>query len=98
MHDDIISDILGRIAARCAPVALAQIDLTAIEMEVRRDWGGDRAYIAKLGEAGIAARIERDERIRLESRRLTVRELATRHSLSPRRIREILADGGGALA
>lgn len=64
---DILEDIIQRVIERWheAPAN----DLMALEEELRRDWGGDRPYIAKSGEAGRIERSRREEAIRAEHRR-----------------------------
>jgi Mor family transcriptional regulator len=94
MHDDLIADILARIRACCSPKAAEKIDLGKIEAEVRRDWGGERHYIAKEGEDARALLVRRDRRIREQARQGEhVPLLARRWRLSERRIRQILSAG-----
>lgn len=62
-----------------------------VERQVRRDWGGERPYIAKQGELGRDQQSERDERIRREHRRGDHPALLSRrHGVSERRIRQIV--------
>lgn len=85
--DDIVADILRRLDGELADERLA-----AIERDVRRDWGGERPYIAKAGESARQVQSARDERIRQEHRRgERVELLARRYGISSRRIRKILA-------
>lgn len=89
-HLDLVADIFERIAA--AHSKLPARVLQAVESEVRSDWGGERHYIAKVGETGKAKLAERDERIRTEHRRGDHDELiARRHEITVRRVRQILA-------
>lgn len=92
MHDDLISDILSRVRACCSPKAVEKIDLAKIEAEIRRDWGGERHYIAKEGEDARMVLARRDQRIREQARRGDhVPLLSRRWNLSERHIRRILA-------
>jgi Mor family transcriptional regulator len=88
--NDLVSDILERIAEKHAklPPKVAR----QIESDIRRDWGGERHYIAKLGESGRAVLSERDALIREQARRgERVKLLARRWGLSEKRVRQILA-------
>lgn len=89
---DIVTDIFQRILPhlRDAPANLAH----DVERGVRRDWGGERPYIAKEGESGKRERSARDEQIRADFRR-GEREpyLARKFQISIRRIRQILKLG-----
>ncbi len=61
------------------------------ERIVRAAWGGERAYIGKLGESGQAEISARDRAIRRDFQRGTHVELLTRrYGLSKRRIWAIL--------
>lgn len=62
------------------------------ERIVRAAWGGDRVYIAKLGEDGQRQLSARDRAIRTEFLRGDhVPLLARRHGISERRVRQIVA-------
>lgn len=89
---DLVADILQRVAEREGTLRVS--DLQEIEQEVRADWGGDRHYIAKLGESGRIELAKRDRAI-CEAARDGVPEdyLSVRHNLSIRRIRQIIAAG-----
>lgn len=87
---DLVTDILERIAEKHAklPAAVAR----KIEADIRRDWGGERHYIAKVGESGRAQLAERDARIREQARKGDhIRLLARRWGISPKRVKQILA-------
>ncbi|MDR3444707.1 Mor transcription activator family protein [Dyella sp.] len=89
-HLDLVADILDRIAS--AHGKLPPKVLMAVEADVRADWGGERHYIAKVGESGKAKLAERDKQIRAEHRRGDHDELiARRHDISIKRVRQILA-------
>lgn len=98
MSDDIVSDILHRVVA-AAPPRLAQqlgLQLTEIELQVRRDWGGERTYIARSKDDPKAREYmtRRDAEIRRAyALGETARLLARRHGLSERHVRRIV---GGA--
>lgn len=48
---DIIEDIIARIVATVPEASkLGREELDAIERDIRRDWGGERPYIAKTGQ------------------------------------------------
>ncbi len=93
-HLDLVADILQRVAEREGP--LRTDDLVEIEQEVRADWGGERHYVAKLGESGRMSLARRDRAI-CESARNNVPEdyLSLRYNLGLRRIRQIIAAGNG---
>lgn len=89
--DDLIADILARIAEQCTPKMLEKLDLSAVESGIRRDWGGERHYVARKGEEVRARLTERDERIRMQHRRgERVPLLSRRWGLSERQIRRIV--------
>lgn len=84
-----LSDIIARVIAvwEGAPVDILQ----RVEADVRADWGGDRAYIRKIGEVGEIARTQREEAIRQDYRRgERVAFLARKWRLSARRIQQIV--------
>ncbi len=89
---DIIIDTLRRVAQQ-VPEFSSQL-AAIVEREVRRDWGGDRPYIAKLGQEGRRDRSQRNERIAAEARRGDSDQLLSRrHNLSVKRIRQIRRGG-----
>ena len=94
-HLDLVADIMQRIAEKHGklPTKVAQ----AVEAEVRADWGGERHYIAKIGESGRAQLAERDMRIRADHQRGERDDLiARRYGISTKRVRQILALSGAA--
>lgn len=87
--DDIVTDLLQRVLARIPD--LPANDVLAVEQEIRRDWGGDRPYIAKSGEAGRIERTRREDAIRAEHRRgERVGYLSRKWGLSIRHIQRIV--------
>lgn len=89
LPDDIVRDVLQRVVARLGDVP-ANVPLE-VEAEIRRDWGGDRPYIAKAGEAGRVQRTHREDAIRADHQRgAHVNALARKWGLSMRRIQQIL--------
>lgn len=48
---DIIRDVLDRIARALPAETFTDEIANQIEAQIRHDWGGDRPYIAKAGEA-----------------------------------------------
>lgn len=87
--DDIVRDILQRVVARLGDVP-ANIPLE-VEAEIRRDWGGDRPYIAKAGEAGKVQRSQRETAIRAEHQRgVHVNALARKWGIGIRQVQRIL--------
>jgi Mor family transcriptional regulator len=85
---DIVADILQRLAAFPALGAEA---LATLDRQVRRDWGGERPYIAKVGESARAVMSARDAQIRAQFRRGDhVEVLSRRHGISARRVQQIL--------
>lgn len=72
------------------------LDLERLELDIRRDWGGDSPYIAKHGESGRRIVSQRDARIRADHHRgERVRLLARRFQLSESRIKQIVRGGRG---
>lgn len=66
-------------------------DAERIEQDVRRDWGGERPYIAKVGEARRKYVETRNARIRLDAHRgESSKLLSRRYGMSLRRINQIL--------
>lgn len=89
LPDDIVRDVLHRVIARIGDVP-ANIPLE-VEAEIRRDWGGDRPYIAKAGEAGRVQRSLREGAIRAEHQRgVHVNALARKWDISIRQVQRIL--------
>lgn len=87
---DLVSDILQRITDKHTklPAKIARL----IEADIRRDWGGERHYIAKSGESGRAVLAERDAAIREQARKgERVKFLSRRWNISEKRVRQILA-------
>lgn len=93
-HLDLVADILQRVADR--ETTLQPEDLREIEEDVRADWGGERHYVAKIGECGRMDLLRRDRDIR-EAILMGVPEdyLSLRHGITVRRIRQICAAGNG---
>lgn len=92
--DDVVIDILRRVAATLLPnEAESERELARIEREVRREWGGERPYIAKAGESVRQQQSERDEQIRAAHRRgERIALLARRHGLSRRTVGRIIGE------
>lgn len=89
---DIVSDILARVKAIVPGVT--SVTFREIEADVRHQWGGERLYVAKVGECGRVAQSQRDQAICAQARRGDhVKLLARRHRLSEKRIRQILSNG-----
>lgn len=87
--DDLLTDIIQRVGERAGK--LPKSTLRTIEADVRRDWGGERHYIAKVGESGREQQTLRDQSIRHEHRRGDHDELiARRWGISLRRVQQIL--------
>lgn len=88
-ENDLVADILQRISERKGKLTKSAV--REIESEVRRDWGGGKHYVARVGECGQAILSERDAAIRAQHRRGDhVKLLSRRWGLSERRIRQIL--------
>lgn len=86
---DFVNDVLERIK-QTYPNA-SKKDLAAIEKGIRRDWGGDRPYIAQAGESARAALSARNQAIAAQYQRgERVQFLAERWGLSERRVRQII--------
>lgn len=84
-----MADILQRVVMRIGePAANVAMDL---EAEIRRDWGGDRPYIAKAGESWRIQRTRREEAIRADHRNgAHPSALARKWGVSIRRIQQII--------
>ena len=88
--DDIVSDLIERVevtlrALGALPEA-ARLSLRKVEVEVRRDWGGDEVYVRKVGD-----RDDRKDAVRAEiDRGVPVRVAATRHGISRTAAYELL--------
>lgn len=97
-NHDIITDILQRIAQQTNASAKS---LAGVEKAIRADWGGERCYIAKVGEDARAQLAERDRQIRKEFRYGEHEALlARRWEISVRRVRQIVQadpEAGNAL-
>lgn len=90
--DDIVLDILDRIALKVG--AVTPRVARQLEKEIRNDWGGERPYIAKIGENARTERLQRNIRIRDEARHGTpIPVIARRHGVSEKRVRQIIAAG-----
>lgn len=90
--DDIITDILSRVEA-IVPKKNCRKFLDQIEAEIRRDWGGDRPYIAKTGETAAAETSSRNAAIvRDHQRGERPTYLARKYGISRQRVHEILRD------
>ena len=92
--DDIVADILRRVAA-LTPGFSAALALQ-IDRDVREMWGRDRCYIARRAGEGTSSRnaaIRRDHR---NGERIGL--LCRRYGLTRQRIHQILAEPGEKLA
>lgn len=70
-----------------------------IAEEVRRDWGGERAYIAKIGDTAVLEITRRDIAIRRDYRNgERICFLARRWQLSRRRIYQIIFGESGKVS
>lgn len=91
---DLIVDILRRVR-ELLPENVASSDaLVRIEAQIRRDWGGERPYIAKLGDPVQRRQWERsrDRQIRVDYRRGEhVHLLARRYGISESRVYKIIS-------
>lgn len=96
---DIISDYSTRIAEAMAAGSFTPETAARIAEEVRRDWGGERAYIAKVGESAVLQITRRDIAIRREYRNgERICFLARRWQLSRRRIYQIIFGESGKVS
>lgn len=96
---DIISDYSSRIAAAMADGSFSPDRALRIAEEVRRDWGGERAYIAKIGDTAVLEITRRDIAIRRDYRNgERICFLARRWQLSRRRIYQIIFGEGGKVS
>lgn len=87
---DILQDIIQRVAEiQQLPGDVAE----KIETELRRDFGGERHYIARLGESAARMMAQRNIAIRAQHRAgERVAFLSRRWGLSPCRIRQIISE------
>jgi hypothetical protein len=87
--DDLVSDIVQRVSEKVGKLPTKTLGI--IETEIRRDWGGERHYIAKVGESGRVQQTVRDQSICHEHHRGDHDELiARRWGISLRRVQQIL--------
>ena len=87
-HNDIISDILGRVISMAPNFSLALAE--QIDRETRKMWGGDRPYISTRRGEGKSTR---NDRIKSDYQKgAHVAFLMRHYDLSASRIREILKD------
>jgi hypothetical protein len=94
MQNDIIIDTLDTLVALLQRNGGVYLPAHRSEAEriARAAWGGDRPYVAKVGESQHQAISERDRAIVREYRRgAHLPLLARRHGLSLRRVQEIVA-------
>lgn len=90
---DIIRDILDRVASHLGLDESVSDILGLVEKETRRDWGGDRPYIAKAGETDAHETALRNAQILRDWRNgERTALLARRYGISPRRVRQIIAE------
>lgn len=91
---DPITDLCRRLSERLgAPLAP---DIDAVAAEVRRDWGGERPYIARNGEGDPGAMERRNRAILREWRGgERVAYLARRYGISRQRVWQIVREAGG---
>lgn len=61
---DIVRDILDRVAAALREGSFTDQIADQLEQQIRHDWGGDRPYIAKVGESAQAEISRRNDAIR----------------------------------
>lgn len=92
---DIIRDILARVQEGLMdriglPDAVIDL-LTVVDRDIRREYGGERPYIARTSEADLVASAKRNNAIRRawkDGEPITI--LAQRHGLSRRMIYKIV--------
>lgn len=88
---DIINDYTSRIAEALAAGNFTEERAAQIAEEVRRDWGGERAYIAKAGESAMRELTLRDIAIRRDYRNgERICFLARRYGISRQHIYRII--------
>ena len=63
LSDDFLKRLLAYLVQTVGPETFTETMAVEIERAMREEWGGDRPYIAKSGEAGGAWRTERDRSI-----------------------------------
>jgi len=84
-ENDIVSDIIQRLAESLGAEIVPPEVLMRIEVEIRRDWAGDTVYVK-------ANRTQHRNADLLQKYRQgwSVDRLAARYGLTPRRIRQII--------
>lgn len=89
-----MTDILTDILQRVAEIQRLPSEVTAkIEAELRKDFGGERHYIARIGETATRMMAQRNIAIRAQHRAgERVAFLSRRWGLSPCRIRQIISE------
>ena len=81
---------MQRLAAIRLPVTA--LELQDLELSLRSDWGGERAYIRRTGEASDKEMARRDIAIRAQHRRgERVELLSRRWGISIRRVQQIIS-------
>lgn len=87
-ENDLVHDILHRVRTM---FDLPADMVSQVEQGVRQDWGGERHYVARLGESARQIRGKRDQLIRDQFRRGEhVPLLARRWNISERHVRRIV--------
>lgn len=83
---DVLADFISRLQARLGP----DVDVTDIEQQLRRDWGGRWVYVSQRG-----ANARRDDLILIALRSgQSVKVVAARYGLSERQIWKIAKKRG----
>lgn len=82
--DDIVIDILMRLSRAIGHDRLPDTIVSQVEREVRRDWGGERPYVAKK------AHVRDRERIVRQARERGVEQAARENGISRRTVYRLL--------
>ena len=83
--NDIVSDMLQRLAGRLGADAFPPALMRSMEAEIRRDWAGNQVYVT------ASPKHKRDAAMMDAYRSgVGIAQLAVRYELSVRRVRQIL--------
>lgn len=92
---DIVTDTLEALASvlNREGVRVSSGQCALAEEAVRQVWGGARVYVAKMGSVSVVQKVKRDRAIAEADREgVRIPEIASRFGLTPRRIKQILAE------
>lgn len=93
---DFVSDVIRR--ALAAAGSDSESAVIAAEIEIRREWGGERIYVSKTGHADLLEMTERNKRIMRDwNAGERVSALARKYRLSKQRISQLIKQASSEL-